>query len=44
VTEQASLALGYQRTDIDITQERSASELNYDVRLDGFTLTFAYSF
>ncbi|MEE4108025.1 MAG: hypothetical protein V2I24_01675 [Halieaceae bacterium] len=44
LTRQMSLALGYQRTDIDITQEKPRSELNYDVRLDGFTLTFAYSF
>jgi hypothetical protein len=44
LTEQMSLALGYQRTDIDITQERSNSELNYDLRLEGFTFTFAFSF
>lgn len=44
LTEQMFLALGYQRTDIDITEERDRSELNYDVRLDGFTFTFAYSF
>lgn len=44
LTRQMSLALGYQRTDIDITQERPASELKYDVRLEGFTLTFVYSF
>ncbi|MEE4108129.1 MAG: hypothetical protein V2I24_02210 [Halieaceae bacterium] len=44
LTQQMSLALGYQRTEIDITQERSNSELNYDVRLEGFTFTFALSF
>ncbi|WP_439102970.1 outer membrane beta-barrel protein [Congregibacter sp.] len=44
LTDRASLALGYQRTDIDVTQERSRSEINYDVQLEGFTLTFAYSF
>ncbi len=44
LTEQMSLALGYRRTDIDITEERPHSELNYDMRLKGFTFTFAYSF
>jgi hypothetical protein len=44
ITDRASLALGYQRTDIDVTEDRPRSEVNYDVRLDGFTLTFAYAF
>lgn len=44
VTENVGIALGYQRTDIDITQIRARSELNYDVRLDGPTLTLTYAF
>jgi len=44
VTHQLSLALGYQRTDIDITQQRSRAEINYDINLEGFTATVAYSF
>ncbi|MEE4277817.1 MAG: hypothetical protein V2I82_05025 [Halieaceae bacterium] len=39
-----AVALGYQRTEIDVTLERSVSEANFDIGLNGFTVTFAYSF
>ncbi len=38
------VSLGYQYTDIDITQERSRSTLAFDVGLDGPTLTMTYGF
>ena len=44
LTDGVSLALGYQRTDADVTLERSTSEANSDARLDGLTFTFAYAF
>jgi hypothetical protein len=44
ITSQFMFALGYQRTDIDISQQRSRADINYNVELEGFTATFAYSF
>ena len=38
------VALGYQRTKVDVTQERARSELSFDAILDGPTLTLTYSF
>jgi hypothetical protein len=43
-SDRFGLSLGYQHTDIDITQKRERSELNYDLRFDGPTLTFSYAF
>lgn len=37
-------ALGYQFTDIDITQDRSRSELSFDAELEGPSFTVTYSF
>jgi hypothetical protein len=38
------ISLGYQFTDIDITQQRRLSTRSYEVALDGPTLTFSYGF
>jgi hypothetical protein len=38
------IALGYQRTEVNVTQERERSELSFDAELYGPTLTLTYSF
>jgi hypothetical protein len=43
-TDSLGLALGYQRTKVDVTQERTRSELSFDAILDGQTVTLTYSF
>jgi hypothetical protein len=43
-SDRIGVSLGYQHTNIDITQTRERSELNYDLRLDGPTLTLNYAF
>lgn len=44
MTDSLGVSLGYQFTDIDITQTRAQSEVSFDVTLDGPTLTLQYSF
>ncbi|MEO1082035.1 MAG: hypothetical protein AAFY29_20930 [Pseudomonadota bacterium] len=44
ITEQLGVALGYQRTAVDVTESRSRSQIVYDVVLDGATLTLKYAF
>ena len=43
-TDRFGAALGYQRTDIDVTEDRERSELSFDADLYGPTLTLTYSF
>lgn len=43
-SDRFGVSLGYQHTDIDITQTRERSELNYDLRFNGPTLAFTYAF
>jgi hypothetical protein len=40
----SAVGLGYQVTDVDITETRARSELNFNVRLAGPTLSFSYAF
>lgn len=44
ITEGLGASLGYQMTNIDIGQERTRSDLTFDMQLDGPTLTLSYSF
>lgn len=44
IGENFGVALGYQVTDVDITQSRQRGELSYDLMLDGPTFTLSYSF
>jgi hypothetical protein len=44
ITERLGISLGYQRTDIDITQTRARSNINYDLRLNGPTLSLSLAF
>ncbi|GEM_PF-1113213 len=44
IGENIGISLGYQRTDIDITQDRERGELAFDVTLDGPTLTLNFGF
>lgn len=37
-------ALGYQITDVDVTEKRTRGDLLYNIQLDGPTLTLTYSF
>ena len=43
-SDRFGLSLGYQRTDLDSTQTRERSEINYDLRFDGPTLAVTYAF
>jgi hypothetical protein len=40
----SAIGLGYQVTDVDITESQGSGELNYNVRLTGPTLSFSYAF
>lgn len=44
VTEKLGVSLGYQRTDADVTESRENGETNFDIRLDGPTVTLVYAF
>jgi hypothetical protein len=44
IGENLGVALGYQVTDVDITENRARGDLSYDLMLDGPTLTIGYSF
>jgi len=43
-SDRFGLSLGYQHTDIDITQTRENSEINYDLRFNGPTIALTYAF
>ena len=44
ITDRWGLSLGYQYTDVDVTQNRRAGEISFDVQLAGPTLTTSYAF
>ncbi|WOJ92671.1 outer membrane beta-barrel protein [Congregibacter variabilis] len=44
ISDRFGASLGYQITDIDITQARSRGELSFNTELDGPSLTATYSF
>ncbi|MFT4767898.1 MAG: hypothetical protein ACI8RN_001028 [Glaciecola sp.] len=44
ISDRFGASLGYQITNIDISQQRSRGELAFDTDLDGPTLTLTYSF
>jgi len=42
VTDKPGISLGYQVTDIDLTEARRFSDLSFDLQLDGPTLAISY--
>jgi hypothetical protein len=44
VTDKLGISLGYQVTDIDLTEARRFSDLSFDLQLDGPTLAISYRF
>ncbi|EED32264.1 hypothetical protein NOR53_3322 [gamma proteobacterium NOR5-3] len=44
ISDRFGASLGYQVTDIDITEARSRSKLSFDTEIDGPSLTLTYSF
>ena len=42
--ENLGVSLGYQLTEVDITENRERSAIEYDVALEGPTITFTFSF